>query len=102
LGIQVGDILRGELDDPRATVGDVLHDSLGGQGLERLADGHLAYAQLVRNSLLAQPLTRLQVTVQDGGSQMLCDQLVELSVDSDTVLHSLTPEKRDRSMECNI
>jgi len=56
-------------------LGAFLLPHLGEDGAEWsqfFADRQLACTQLVRDPLLPQPLARLQVAVQDGGSQMLC------------------------------
>jgi hypothetical protein len=88
IGVQVSHIFGGELGHARAAVGNVFDHPFSRQLLERFPDGHRAHAQLLGDLPLAQPLTRLEIAVQDGSPQPFSDQVMELSV-IDNAIHAV-------------
>jgi hypothetical protein len=79
-GVEILDVFDRELDDPRAPIGNVLEQPLGGELLQRLADRHLTDALLVRDALLAQPLARLDASLEDVGPEPVRHMVGELLV----------------------
>ena len=80
VGVHLAYIVRRKFDDAHPAVRQMLDESFGDEFFECLAHRHLAHAEFLRQTFLAQPLAGLEVACLNRRAQLVGDGMVELFV----------------------